>query len=68
MHGKATFNLLGGYVSFVMDVSRANAQVNTNFYTSSPASCCAYCDIQKNKSPPRVLHTKAGLVLFFNVF
>lgn len=51
VHGKATFNLLGGYVSFVMDVTRANAQVNTNFYTSSPASCCAYCDIQKNKSP-----------------
>lgn len=51
VHGKATFNLLGGYVEFDMDTTHATAATNTNFYTSSPEACCAYCDIQPNGSP-----------------
>lgn len=51
VHGKATYNLLGGYVEFTMDTTHATAATNTNFYTSSPDKCCAYCDIQPNKSP-----------------
>jgi len=51
VHGKATYNLLGGYVEFTMDTSHATAATNTNFYTSSPTTCCSYCDIQPNKSP-----------------
>jgi len=51
---KASWNLLGGYMSFDMDVSGVESGVNTNFYTSSPAqpncgSSC-YCDIQRSKS------------------
>jgi len=33
---KASFNLLGGYVEFVMDVSGAHPGVNTNVYSSFP--------------------------------
>lgn len=51
VHGKASFNLLGGYVEFDMDTSSAQPGINTNFYTSSPSTCCAYCDIQPNGSP-----------------
>jgi len=51
---KAAFNLLGGYMSWDMDVSKVNAEVNTNFYTSSPdkPNCggACYCDIQKSAS------------------
>lgn len=52
---KTNFNLLGGYIEFDMDTSRANAAVNTNIYTVSPDSpMCGkdcYCDIQDNGSP-----------------
>jgi len=53
IHGKATFNLLNGYVQFDMDTSSAQPAVNNNFYTSSPWQGLfpQYCDIQKNKSP-----------------
>lgn len=51
VHGKQTYNLLGGYVEFDMDTSGAQGGVNTNFYTSSPDYCCGYCDIQPNGSP-----------------
>jgi hypothetical protein len=51
VHGKTSYNLLGGYVEFQMDTTEATAATNTNFYTSSPDKCCSYCDIQKNKSP-----------------
>lgn len=34
-----------------MNTTRATGETNTNFYTSSPDKCCAYCDIQNNKSP-----------------
>ena len=51
VHGKATFNLLGGWVEFDMDTTKATPGTNTNFYTSSPNICCSYCDIQANKSP-----------------
>lgn len=52
---KTSWNLLGGYIEFDMDVSRANAGVNTNIYTVSPHQpMCGkdcYCDIQPNGSP-----------------
>lgn len=34
---KAAFNLLGGSVEFFIDVSKVNAEVNTNIYGISPA-------------------------------
>mmetsp|Transcript_7452 Transcript_7452/g.14748 ORF Transcript_7452/g.14748 Transcript_7452/m.14748 type:complete len:271 (+) Transcript_7452:61-873(+) len=47
---KASFNLLGGMISFTMDVSNVADAVNTNFYTSSPSVANtgseSYCDIQ----------------------
>lgn len=49
--GKTSFNLLGGYVEFDMDTSGSHNGVNNNFYTTSPTSCCSYCDIQANSSP-----------------
>jgi hypothetical protein len=52
-HGKAAYNLLGGYVEFDMDTTNTTGQTNTNFYTTSPDAALfpAYCDIQANKSP-----------------
>jgi hypothetical protein len=50
---KTSWNLLGGYMEFNMDTTRTQPEVNTNFYTSSPAqpNCGedCYCDIQKSK-------------------
>jgi len=53
VHGKQAFNLLGGYVQFTIDTSRAQGGVNNNFYTSSPwpGLFPKYCDIQPNSSP-----------------
>jgi len=53
VHGKQTFNLLGGYVQFTIDTSGAQGGVNNNFYTSSPwpGLFPSYCDIQQNSSP-----------------
>ena len=48
VHGKASFNLLGGFVEFDMDPTNTTGEVNTNFYTTSPAKCCDYCDIQRS--------------------
>jgi len=52
---KTSFNLLGGYIEFDMDTSKANAGVNTNIYTvSMEGNNCGkdcYCDIQDNGSP-----------------
>lgn len=31
-----------------MDTTNATGQTNTNFYTTSPATCCGYCDIQRS--------------------
>ena len=36
VHGKTSFNLLGGFVQFDIDTSSAQAGVNNNFYTTSP--------------------------------
>jgi len=51
---KTAWNLLGGYMQFDLNVAKVANEVNTNFYTSSPAqqNCGAdcYCDIQKSKS------------------
>merc|ERR1711871_1221285 len=51
---KASWNLLGGYVAFDMDVTGVAAEVNTNLYTSSMSqpNCGekCYCDIQKSPS------------------
>ena len=51
---KTSFNLLGGYIEFDMDVSKVSPEVNTNFYTTSPAepNCGSecYCDIQRSSS------------------
>jgi len=51
VHGKTMYNLLGGYVQFDIETTNANGGVNNNFYTSSPNTCCDYCDIQANSSP-----------------
>jgi len=52
---KTSFNLLGGYVEFDMDTSRATPGTNTNIYTvSMTGDNCGeqcYCDIQDNGSP-----------------
>jgi hypothetical protein len=49
---KTSWNLLGGFVEFDMDVSQVQHGVNTNLYTSSPekANCgkSCYCDIQES--------------------
>jgi len=57
---KASFNLLGGYVEFTMDVSETNPGVNTNLYSSFPNLTSAgyrgtvdYCDGQgPNEASP----------------
>merc|ERR1711945_70623 len=46
-----SFNLLGGYIEFEMDTTEAHPGVNTNLYTTSPQTCCDYCDIQDNGTP-----------------
>merc|ERR1719215_61975 len=50
VHGKQSFNLLGGYVEFDMDSSGATPGMNNNFYTISPDhqynSHQDYCDGQ----------------------
>eukprot|EP01123_Difflugia_compressa_P001805 TRINITY_DN1226_c0_g1_i1.p1 TRINITY_DN1226_c0_g1~~TRINITY_DN1226_c0_g1_i1.p1 ORF type:complete len:245 (-),score=37.82 TRINITY_DN1226_c0_g1_i1:115-849(-) len=51
VHGKTSFNLLGGYVEFDMNTTYAHTGINNNFYTSSPSTCCAYCDIQPGNHP-----------------
>jgi len=53
VHGKTSFNLLGGYVQFDIDTSGAQGGINNNFYTSSPwpGLFPSYCDIQANDSP-----------------
>ena len=47
---KTSWNLLGGYMEFTMDVSNTADGVNTNFYTSSPdrenLGSATYCDDQ----------------------
>ena len=47
---KTSFNLLGGSVSFTLDLSQVADGVNTNFYTSSTpvpnTGSSTYCDIQ----------------------
>jgi len=52
---KTSFNLLGGYIEFDMDVSEATPATNTNIYTVSMTqdNCgeACYCDIQDNGSP-----------------
>lgn len=53
VNGRASFNLLGGYVAFDMDTSGCADGVNTNLYTISPQSgidSSGYCDIQENDS------------------
>jgi len=52
--GRTSFNLLGGYMSFDMDVTNARNGVNTNLYVISPENGVdnsGYCDIQPNGSP-----------------
>ena len=53
VHGKQTFDLLGGWVEFEIDTTHAQLGVNNNFYTSSPEPSVfpKYCDIQTNDSP-----------------
>jgi len=50
VHGKTSFNLLGGYIEFDVDNSGAQVGVNNNFYTISPdhpyTSYQDYCDGQ----------------------
>merc|ERR1711920_1038983 len=52
---KTSFNLLGGYIEFDMDTTKAHGGVNTNIYTvSMQGDNCGkdcYCDIQDNGSP-----------------
>lgn len=55
VHGKQTFNLLGGYIEFDMDTSGAHTGVNNNFYLVSPDPSFFQptndCDIQGQKKP-----------------
>jgi len=53
VHGRTSWNLLGGYIEFDMDVCGAQTGVNNNFYTISPQGgpSSGYCDIQTNDSP-----------------
>lgn len=53
VHGKTSWNLLGGSIEFDMDVCGAQTGVNNNFYTISPQGgpSSGYCDIQTNDSP-----------------
>ena len=54
VNGRASFNLLGGYISFDFDTSKVQNGVNTNLYTISPTNGIeesGYCDIQDNGSP-----------------
>lgn len=55
VHGKQTFNLLGGYIEFEMDTSRAYTGVNNNFYLVSPDPSFFQptndCDIQGQYKP-----------------
>jgi len=55
VHGRQTFNLLGGYVEFDMDTSHAHTGVNNNFYLVSPDpsyfSASNDCDIQGQGKP-----------------
>lgn len=52
---KTSWNLINGSIEFDIDVSGAQAGVNTNVYTSSPSkpNCGkdCYCDVQDNDSP-----------------
>jgi len=53
VHGRTSWNLLGGSIDFDMDVCGAQTGVNNNFYTISPQGgpSSGYCDIQTNESP-----------------
>lgn len=55
VHGKQTFNLLGGYIEFEMDTSGAHTGVNNNFYLVSPDPSYFKptndCDIQGQMKP-----------------
>lgn len=54
---KASFNLLGGYVEFDVDVSNTRAGVNANLYAIAPSTGgdgyqpSEYCDGAENDSP-----------------
>jgi len=55
VHGKQTFNLLGGYIEFDMDTTNAHTNVNNNFYLVSPDPSYFKptndCDIQGQGKP-----------------
>jgi len=55
VHGRQTFNLLGGYIEFDMDTSGAHTGVNNNFYLVSPDPSYFKptndCDIQGVNKP-----------------
>lgn len=55
VHGKQTFNLLGGYVEMDLDTSGAHTGVNNNFYLVSPEpsyfQATNDCDIQGQGKP-----------------
>jgi hypothetical protein len=55
IHGKQTFNLLGGYIEFEMDTSNAHTGVNNNLYLVSPDPSYFKptndCDIQGVNKP-----------------
>jgi len=55
VHGRQTFNLLGGYVEFEIDTTGAHGGVNNNFYLVSPDpsyfSASNDCDIQAQGKP-----------------
>lgn len=55
VHGKQTFNLLGGYIEFEIDTTHAQGGVNNNFYLVSPDPSYFRptndCDIQGKGKP-----------------
>jgi len=55
VHGRQTFNLLGGYIEFEIDTTNAKGGVNNNFYLVSPDQsyfkASNDCDIQAVGKP-----------------
>eukprot|EP00929_Paragymnodinium_shiwhaense_P015235 TRINITY_DN123294_c0_g1_i1.p1 TRINITY_DN123294_c0_g1~~TRINITY_DN123294_c0_g1_i1.p1 ORF type:complete len:253 (+),score=47.91 TRINITY_DN123294_c0_g1_i1:67-825(+) len=55
MHGRQTYNLLGGYIEFDIDTTHAHTGVNNNLYLISPEKtdfdANVYCDIQGVNKP-----------------
>lgn len=53
VHGLATFNIMDGYVEFIMDTTGASDGIANTFYTSSPdTKTPVYCDASGTRHTP----------------